>query len=295
MAVHLVGTGPVEVLAAGHVLHVGCGIVCRTPRPVPSGTQLGTSAGASAVAPALFGNVLPVLDVYRGDTLVESLGQGNLQVGMVGHKHTAVARAARARSHGCHVATAQDEARHGVALLTQVGVVAHAQGEVASGSATQHGCIGRGDDGCTVQVDGHAAVGAVASRLAADADVLQVTADDFRGHDVVEDEPSAVAAQVHRGARQDGGVVGCDVDVNVVRAVYLLPLQLAVVYLLNALCVGIDSRLVSLACFVPCATLRGDGRKLRMAALRFVVIHADVGGAFVGTIYAQVFSVLLIY
>ena len=103
------------------------------------------------------------------------------------------------------------------------------------------------------------------------------------------------AAQVHGSARQDGVFVGGDVNVDGIGTVYFLIAQLAVVYFLDALCVGIDGGFVSFACFCPSAALCGNGCELGMAATGLVVIDADVVGTFVCSVDAEIFAAFLVF
>ena len=212
---------------------------------------------------------------------------------MVGDIHAAVSFAIGAGGQRGHVAAAQHEGGHRVAPLAHVGVVARFQFEAAVRALAGHCRSGLGDDGGAVQVDGHAAVAAVLGRLSVNLYIFEIAADDLARDDVVEDEPGAVAAQVHRA----GGhrvVVGGDVNVDGLAVVQVSAVELAEVHLSDALLVGVLLRAVGLPGFVPAVARGGDDGELGVAALALVVIHADVVFRLLRAVYADVFAVLFI-
>ena len=117
MFVHLTHAWPPTMLAAGHVFHVRGRPVVGIPCPVPRRTQAVAACAASRVAPSLLRDVLPRLDVDRGDAMSQRLREGDCEVGMVGHINATVAASISAAGQRSHIATTQSEGSHRVAVL----------------------------------------------------------------------------------------------------------------------------------------------------------------------------------
>ena len=189
--------GPVEVGLDGDVFDIG--VAAEVGIPVPCPVAAADGGGIQEVAlrggVARLGGVVPVADIHGADSSIQSRGQCDGEVGVVGHVDAAVVAAVGTSGHCGHVAALQGERVGLVAVLAQVGGVAQCHGEcplVSGGHEGSHG--GGGNHHGTAQVNLHAAVCAVYGCCAVDGHVTQIRADDLAGADGIEHEPRLFAA-----------------------------------------------------------------------------------------------------
>ena len=173
-------------------------------------------------------------------------------------------------------------------------MIANGQRELALRTVAGHSDFGQGNDGGTVQVNGHTTVRTVFSSYTIDGNILQVGADDLTGNNVIENEPRAVAAEIHRTTAENRVVVRCDVDVYSIAAVNLFVVQLTVVHLIHALGILVVARAVGLACLVPRTAHDRYHRELSVTALALVVIDADIICALLSAIDAHIAATILL-
>ena len=138
---------------------------------------------------------------------------------MVGHIDTAVTASRCAAGDGGHIAPLQAERTYAVGILAHVFVhthtIFHFLARVLFAVIAHEHLLrsGVGHYEGTVEVDGHAAVGAVAGGASVDLYLRQVFADDVGRQSIVEDEPRLVARQVDV-ALGEGSRLGDDVEVD---------------------------------------------------------------------------------